>query len=316
MSGLASVIMPSFNHEKFVARAMRSVSDQTYPDIEFLIVDDCSTDSTFEIIQRLARSPRFSRRFRKLIVTRSRRNMGAHHTLNLGLAAASGEFITFINSDDAYEPERLHRLISRRSSADTAFLAFSAVSLIDGRGEPIGQHKLKEILEHGPKRLGAELPSISFAFLRHQLTGSTGNIFVNRALLTKVGGFSPLKYCHDWEFMLRAIAITEPCHVPETSYKYRIHGANTFSDLEHLADDDTAAVLASYYRLVASGQVRNSQAPTPGNWPYVFEMIARQLGVYDAWLREASYRPHYALRQATLHGKQGEGGSLGSRGNN
>jgi glycosyltransferase involved in cell wall biosynthesis len=295
-----SVVMPSFNHEAFVAEAMRSVFDQTYPDIEFLILDDCSTDRTFAVIRDVADDKRFSRRFRRLEITQNQQNLGAHQSLNLGLAAARGEFVTFINSDDSYEPERLQLLTSRSEQADAPFLAFSAVRLIDGSGRRVRRHELKDVLELGPNRLGAALPSLSFGFLRYQLAGSTGNIFVTRTLATEIGGFCALKYCHDWEFMLRAITIAEPCYVPETAYRYRIHGANAFSSLQHLAADDTEATLGSYYRRIASRSVKNPLAPTPANWPYVFDMIARQLGVYDGWLREAKYSPRYASHLSAL----------------
>jgi glycosyltransferase involved in cell wall biosynthesis len=299
--GLVSVIMPTFNHESFVARAMRSVFDQTYRDVEFLIVDDDSSDATYKVIRDQAKVPRFSRRFRRLEIDRNQRNLGAHATLNLGIAAARGEYITFINSDDCYEPERLRLLISRVTEVDAPYLAFSAVKLIDAGGRPVNHHELKDVLELGPARLAAILPTMSFGFLRYQLAGSTGNIFTNRALLDEIGGFCPLTYCHDWEFMLRSITVTEPCYVPETTYHYRIHTANTFGSLEHLAATDTASALASYYRRVADGNTRNRKAPTPMNWPYVFDMVARQFGVYDAWQQETRYRPHYAMRQSALH---------------
>jgi glycosyltransferase involved in cell wall biosynthesis len=299
--GLVSVIMPTFNHQAFVARAMRSVFDQTYRDVEFLIVDDDSSDATFKIIRDLAKAPRFSRRFRRLEINRNQRNLGAHATLNLGIAAARGEFVTFINSDDCYEPERLRLLTAHATKADTPYLAFSAVKLIDAAGSPVSHHELKSVLELGPARLAATLPTISFGFLRYQLTGSTGNIFTNHALLNEIGGFSPLAYCHDWEFMLRAITVAEPYYVPETAYHYRIHTANTFGSLQYLAVADTTATLASYYRRVADGRVRNRKAPTPMNWPYIFERFARQFGVYEAWQQEAHYRPHYAVRQLATH---------------
>ena len=292
--------MPSFNHEMFVAQAMKSVFEQSYQDVEFLIVDDCSTDATFEIIRRMAANQQFKRRFRRLHITRNHTNMGAHQALNSGIEAAAGQFITFINSDDGYEPERLRLLLSHHNSVDAPYLAFSAVKLIDGHGSPVKSHELKTLLEQGPQRLGSELPSMSFAFLGHQIAGSTGNIFVNRMLLEEIGGFLPLRYCHDWEFMLRAITITEPYYVPETSYKYRIHAANSFSILRNVADEDTAATLASYYQRIASGRVRNTKAPTPNNWPFVFDMVAREFGVYDAWIKESSYCPRYASRQALL----------------
>jgi glycosyltransferase involved in cell wall biosynthesis len=294
--GLVTVIMPCFDHETFVAQAMKSVFLQSYPDIEFLIIDDHSADGTFDEIQRVARNKRFSSRFRRLLITRNDRNMGAHETLNIGLAAASGKYVTFLNSDDLYEPERLCALIGQHSSADPFYLAFSAVRLIDRYGATIGHHELKHVLELSPQHFAAEMPSLSFAFLRYQLTGSTGNIFVSRSLLNEIGGFAPLKYCHDWEFMLRAITITEPCRVPETTYRYRIHETNSFSVLQDIAAQETTRTLTSYYRRVLDNKVRNASAPTPVNWPYVFEMIARFFGAYDAWVQEASYRPKYTQR--------------------
>jgi glycosyltransferase involved in cell wall biosynthesis len=303
--GLVSVIMPSFNHQAFVARAMRSVFRQTYRNLEFLIVDDNSSDATFDLLRDIAKAPRFNRRFQRLEISRNQRNLGAPATLNLGIAAARGEFITFINSDDCYEPERLGLLVSRMTDAGSPYLAFSAVKLIDAADRPVKHHELKGVLELGPARLAATLPTMSFGFLRYQLAGSTGNIFINRALLNEIGGFGPLTYCHDWEFMLRAITVAEPCYVLETAYRYRIHTANTFGSLQHLAEADSAATLASYYRRVANARTKNRMAPTPANWPYVFDMIARQFGVYDAWQQEAHYRPHYAARQLAIYGAAG-----------
>ena len=89
--------MPTFNHQAFVARAMRSVFDQTYRDVEFLIVDDDSSDATFKIIRDLAKAPRFSRRFRRLEISRNQRNMGAHATLNLGIAMVGWLLVGLLN---------------------------------------------------------------------------------------------------------------------------------------------------------------------------------------------------------------------------
>jgi glycosyltransferase involved in cell wall biosynthesis len=300
--GLVTVILPSFNHEAFVEEAMRSVYDQTYEDLEFLIVDDCSTDSTFSIISKLINTRRYTRRFRRLEVVRNQRNQGAHRSLNVGLSAARGQFVTFINSDDAYEPNRLCLLTSRCPNASAPFLAFTAVRLIDAAGKYIRRHQLKDVFGSGPGRFADALPSMSFAFLRHQLAGSTGNIFVNRPLLEEVGNFCSLKYCHDWDFMLRAVAVVEPCYEQRTTYRYRIHSTNSFRSLQHVAHEEAAAVLSRYYKLVANGRVKNSMAPTPYNWPYVFEMIARQFQVYEAWLSEAAYSPRFAKRQSNLLG--------------
>jgi glycosyltransferase involved in cell wall biosynthesis len=292
--GLVSVIMPSFNHETFVAEAMHSVIDQSYRDIEFLIIDDKSTDSTLSVIHKVARTSRFSRRFRRLAISCNRQNVGAHHSLNLGLAASRGEFVTFINSDDAYEPERLRILTSCCDAADAPFFAYSTVRLIDAVGGEVKHHELKDVLEVAAQSFEAVLPTVTFGFLRYQLTGSTGNIFVNRSLLSAIGGFSPLKYCHDWEFVLRAVTVVEPYRASQTAYLYRLHDGNTFNDLQHLAAQDTAAALGGYFQRITRGRVSNPIAPTPENWPYVFEMIVRQFGVYEAWRQVARSRIRYA----------------------
>lgn len=295
--GLVSVVMPSFNHEAFVAVAMQSVHNQSYEDVEFLVIDDCSTDSTLAMVYKIADNRRFRRRFRRLEICRNDRNIGAGQTLNMGIAETRGEYVTFINSDDAYQPNRLSSLTSLCQTRDEPFLAFSSVRLIDATGTRIRSHELKDVLEGAPERLQTTLPSLSFGFLRHQLTGSTGNICVNRELLEETGGFSPLKDRHDWEYMLRGIAITEPLYAPQTTYMYRVHPRNAFSSLQHLVKQDTASTLGSYFRLVANGRIRNRLAPAPQNWPSVFEMFTRQFGIYEAWQREARYRPRYASRQ-------------------
>ena len=106
VSGLVSVIMPSFNHEAFVVKSLRSVFDQSYRKIELLIVDDCSTDATFEIIKKTVADQRFSGKFSRVRVIRNERNLGTPLGL-IGLAQAHGELTTFINSDDFYQPHRL-----------------------------------------------------------------------------------------------------------------------------------------------------------------------------------------------------------------
>jgi glycosyltransferase involved in cell wall biosynthesis len=295
--GLVTVIMPTFNHEDFVAEALLSVFNQAYADVELLVIDDCSSDQTFRIIQTITSNRRFARRFRRLVVQRNQLNAGAPDTLNVGVAAAAGEFITFINSDDVYQPNRLNRMVSKLASSDQPFLAFSAVRLLCMRPIDAEIRSLKYLLEDGPERFISELPSLSAAFLRHQLTGTTGNILVNNNLLRKVGGFGPLMYCHDWDFMLRAILFTEPTYVQDTCYMYRIHSSNTFNRLKNVAMGESAAVLAGFFRRISCGYVKNPYAPTPNNWPHVFEMLLKQFEIYDAWVEETKRPSLYARRQ-------------------
>src|SRR4051794_19001581 len=96
---LISVVMPSYNHERFITTAIRSVLGQSLTDIELTIVDDGSQDSSARIIseQRDARV-----RFRLL-----ERNQGACNAMNVALQMSKGKFIAVCNSDDVWHPEKL-----------------------------------------------------------------------------------------------------------------------------------------------------------------------------------------------------------------
>src|SRR4051812_28265938 len=96
-SPLVSVVLPCYNHEKFVAQAIGSVFEQSYTPLELIIVDDGSGDSSCAEIERTLSKYQG----RKDVSVRFFRNenAGAHAALNFGLAKAQGEFLTLLNSD-------------------------------------------------------------------------------------------------------------------------------------------------------------------------------------------------------------------------
>ncbi|MBV1837481.1 glycosyltransferase [Acetobacter estunensis] len=110
-----SVIIPVYNAEAFLERAVRSVQTQTQPPLEILMVDDCSTDNTREVVKRLAaEDPRI-----RLLQTPQ--NGGPSAARNLGIANATGEWIAILDADDAFAPTRLEKLgaiASRRGDID------------------------------------------------------------------------------------------------------------------------------------------------------------------------------------------------------
>ena len=121
----------------------------------------------------------------------------------------------------------------------------------------------------------------------------------------KVGPFSSLRHCHDWDFVLRCVFFVEPLFVDEPLYKYRVHGANSFRALTSYADSKTRAVIQSCFRRVKTAAPPNRLAPAPQNWPAMFEAMARQIG------RETHLKAIYSLtslitelsmRQQVLHG--------------
>lgn len=104
IDGLVSIIMPSWNTGKYIAQSIDSVLKQTYPNWELIIVDDCSTDNTDEVISNYT-----DKRIRYL---KNSNNSGAALTRNRALREAQGEWIAFLDSDDLWLPPKLEHQIA------------------------------------------------------------------------------------------------------------------------------------------------------------------------------------------------------------
>ena len=113
MAGLVSIIMPSYNSAKYIAASMESVLAQTYADWELLIVDDCSTDNTVEIIRSFD-DPRI-----RLFI--NEKNAGAAMSRNRALREAKGKWIAFLDSDDLWVPEKLAKQVAFMEKNGYAF---------------------------------------------------------------------------------------------------------------------------------------------------------------------------------------------------
>ena len=104
IDGLVSIIMPSWNTAKYIAKSIQCVIDQTYENWELIIVDDCSTDNTDEVV-----TPFLSDRRIKLF--HNEKNSGAALSRNRALREAKGEWIAFLDSDDLWMPEKLEKQV-------------------------------------------------------------------------------------------------------------------------------------------------------------------------------------------------------------
>ncbi len=104
MGDLVSIIMPSYNTAKFISETIGSVLAQTYPNWELIIVDDCSTDNTDEVVKPYLSDPRIS-------YIKNDKNSGAAVSRNRALREARGKWIAFLDSDDLWHPEKLEKQI-------------------------------------------------------------------------------------------------------------------------------------------------------------------------------------------------------------
>jgi glycosyltransferase involved in cell wall biosynthesis len=106
MNKLISIITPSYNSEKFVVQTLQSIIAQTYTHWELLIIDDCSTDSSTEVIQT------FADKDCRIKFFKLSENGGAAFARNKGIKEAKGNFIAFLDSDDLWLPEKLEKQLA------------------------------------------------------------------------------------------------------------------------------------------------------------------------------------------------------------
>ena len=100
MSPRITIITPSFNQARFIERTIRSVLDQGYPNLEYIVVDGCSTDGTVDILKQYEGRLKWT----------SEKDKGQTEAINKGIGRSTGDIIAYLNSDDVYEPGALRRV--------------------------------------------------------------------------------------------------------------------------------------------------------------------------------------------------------------
>ena len=266
---LVSVVVPVYNHARFVGQSLESVFSQTHRPLQLIVIDDGSGDGSPEIVRSfLERSGSAT----DVDVTfRARENKGAHHTINEGLEAARGEYVAILNSDDFYHPGRLAACVAACESSGSD-LAFSYVEPVGERGEVLPvSHPWRGWYNAACLAELAVAPTAGFVLLEHNLAVSSGNLFFRRALYERIGPFRDLVIAHDLDFLLRALQVSEPYVVKEKLYFYRLHGANTFQSQGTRTELELTRVYADYIQAVAGCPPENPLAPCRWYWPSSYQ---------------------------------------------
>ena len=129
-SPAVSVVIPSYNHARFIGEAVDSVLGSSFKDLELVIVDDGSDDDTLDVLLPYRAEPR--------VTIQAQENRGAHAAINVGLALAGGSILFILNSDDAYHPDRIGRLVGAFNADPKTVIAASWIEVVDGEGASMG----------------------------------------------------------------------------------------------------------------------------------------------------------------------------------
>jgi glycosyltransferase involved in cell wall biosynthesis len=274
-----SVLIPCYNHARFVGEAIGSVAAQRWPDLELIVVDDGSSDESPRVVERALQEAAASL---TRVVFIEQENTGTHGALARAIAESTGDVLTILNSDDRYHPDRLERIMAAAPLRGD-FLAFSSVTLIDAAGSPMApesetargyRHALYE---------ASRCPTVGFGLLRNNFSVTTGNFVFTRSLYEKIGGFRSYRLAHDWDFLLQALWHVEPVFVPEPLLDYRTHGTNTRHQLENVALEEGQEILRRYFALAEDGSPANPLAPCEENWPVFFDLFVSRYNSWFGW---------------------------------
>ncbi|MGI6745549.1 MAG: putative teichuronic acid biosynthesis glycosyltransferase TuaG [Firmicutes bacterium ADurb.Bin300] len=144
-----SVVMPAYNAESFIEDAVNSVLAQTFEDYELIIIDDCSGDNTYEMIEG------FARKDSRIRVYRNEKNSGVSFTRNFGISVARYKWIAFLDSDDMWRPKKLEKQLELLKEHPNAIITYTGSSFIDFEGTPFSYNlpavpviTYKELLKH------------------------------------------------------------------------------------------------------------------------------------------------------------------------
>lgn len=217
-----AVIIPVYNHARFIGEALESVLNQTRPPDRVLCIDDGSSDDSLAVMEPFkARG----------VEVRGRENRGAHNTLNelAALAAQDCDWISILNSDDRYLPRRFERCFEIAAAHPDKAVITTKLEVIDGDGNRMSEDEPRARWFYGVQSLGETQALTPAEWMgRGNFVATTSNVFVRAAYLA-ANPFRPYRFNHDYFFLAGAAWRDQIAYCPEVLMQYRVHGSNTIS---------------------------------------------------------------------------------------
>jgi len=198
-----SVVLPVYNGEKYVKNAIRSVLEQTHHDLELIIVNDCSTDSTQSVISACALEDD------RIRIVNNETNQKLPRSLNIGFQNANGDYWTWTSDDNLFHPTALEKMADILDSNANIDLVYADFSIVDMDGNVIQEIKCDE-----PEGI--------------RFKDNVGACFLyRRSLAEKAGEYDPSMFlAEDYEFFIRCYKNGKFYHLGEDLYDYGRHEKN------------------------------------------------------------------------------------------
>ena len=224
ISPVISVITPTYNRADFLPEAVRSVLDQTFQDFELLIVDDGSTDKTPETLEPFLKDQRVRYEFQP--------NQGQSVARNRALEKARGQFICFLDSDNAWLPDKLEHQLAAFNQHPEVDVVYGDIVTIDEQGHELSRKNMRRYSGH-----------IAAHMLKDNCV-SMNTAMARRVCFDEMGGMSgKRRVADDYDLWLRFSAKYRFLYLPEIFAKYRVMADQISTDKRRRFDTNEQIIL-------------------------------------------------------------------------
>lgn len=198
---MVSIILPTYNGEKYIRESIQSIIDQTYQDWELIVIDDCSTDNTNRIVAE------FESKDERIKLYKNKKNLRLPASLNRGFELSKGDFLTWTSDDNLYNPNAIEKLVEALSSDEKYGLVFSRMEFIDADG--------------GTNNLSMDVKDENEIYY-HNIVGAS--FMYTRKVYECIGDYNVQKFLmEDYDYWLRVANSFSIKYLNEILYKYRLH---------------------------------------------------------------------------------------------
>src|SRR4051812_30964835 len=203
-----AVIIPCYNHARFIGEALESVLRQTQKPDRIIVIDDGSKDDSMKVLETFTN---------RGVEVSSRENRGAHATLNelVSVAAKDCTFVSILNSDDRYTPERIAQCLTAARQQPGKSVICTGLRVIDDNGAVMPDDAPRSRWFHGAWSLGTQEGITLPEWLgQANFVATTSNLFVRAAYL-QANPFRPYRFNHDYFFLATAALENQLNVLPE-----------------------------------------------------------------------------------------------------
>lgn len=229
---LVSIVIPAYNHGKFLREAVQSVLVQNYQPIELIVLDDGSTDETADVLSEY-----------NDFYWETQENIGQSKTLKRGWDIANGSVLGYLSADDVLEPGAVNVAMATLEENDDCVATYCDFDLFD-----VNSHGIKSV----------RMPSFNYEKMLGQISCPIGpGAFFRRSAYLKAGSWNPeYRQMPDFDFWLRIGLFGQIIHIPKILSKYRVHEeSQTYAITTRQRADEPITIVSRFLDLPDSKHI-------------------------------------------------------------